>query len=167
MKETVNKSVEIPTKLSEMQKAILECLWNCKESYLCPAHTLNITTVSWFVAERFNRGHNDRIWDQKGAKIEVAKRINGKNLIRTFQMIENLHRQPKLLTPKHRASFSRSVKRLEDRGLIKRYVALRHEKRGDKWFLVWYVGDGRTRYLRLTNRGKEVCSKMLTVSKEK
>ena len=154
------------SKLSQQQKAILECLYKSykEPGFLPEGYWCHVGRLSWFVAHRFNRGHNHRVWDAKLAKVEVAKKLKGRDLAMAFYIIERGHRKPQLLTEKHRASFCRSLKRLEERGLIKRYVALKTEKRDGKWFWVWYVGDGRTQYVELTDKGIEVTRKMLTVS---
>jgi len=153
-----------------------------KGSSLWPPHVKNVSTVSWFVAHRFNRGHRDRIWDDKLHKLQLLQEAEER--IRTltdeegnfpseeareealkirdfyltvFRLIDGAHRQTQRLTEKHRASFSRTLKRLERRGLVECLVDLRVEQHGERWFWVPYVGDGRTRYVRLTAEGVKAC----------
>ena len=153
----MEEMVNILWKLSKIQKAILECLYTTK-GYWC-----HVRKISWFVADRFNRGHNDRIWDAKVAKIELSKKLKSEDLQMAFRIIDG-HQKSQLLTEKHRASLSRALKRLENRGLLERFVTAKIEERDGKSFWVFYVGYGKTCYVRLTERGKEACSKMLTVS---
>jgi len=154
MKEMVN----ISSKISKIQKAILECLYTTK-GFWC-----HVRKISWFVAERFNREHNDRIWDAKLAKIELSKKLKGQDFLMGCRIIEGSHQKPRLLTEKHRASLSRALKRLETRGFLERFVAVKMEERDGKHFWVFYVGYGKTCHVRLTDKGKDYCSKMLTVS---
>jgi len=167
------------SKLSRNQKAILECLHDSyTEPGLMPGgYWCHVRKLSWFVARRFNKGHGDKIWDPKQAKAKMIEEFKqetrdcfneqGKFVDEKAERKANMLAQEKLLlskiidsahkrallTGKHRASFSRSLKRLEQRGLIECYVALKTENRDGTWTWVWYGGDGRTVYAALTDRG--------------
>lgn len=182
------------SKLSKQQKAILEALyerykepcWFIPGGYWC--HT---STLSWDVARKFNQAHNDRIWDDKQHKLNLIEQEReetkdlidengmykdeesrekgirrGRALELIFLLIDNCHRKKERLTVKHRASFSRSLKRLQERGLVTCYTdsELKEEEGGLVW--VWYTGGRRNNYVKLTDKGIEVASQLLTVSGE-
>ncbi|MFX1453815.1 MAG: GIY-YIG nuclease family protein [Promethearchaeota archaeon] len=144
------------TKLSHQQKIILEEL--AKTRY----NSIWVSGLSWKVANRQNKGHNDRIWTSKGAlekeKADINKDIESgkskeeiKNKMKIFSImssfISQIHRKNSLLTRKHSASFSRSLKRLEDRNLI-----IRQRNCSEK-------GD-RTIRVSLSDKGKRLCIRL-------
>lgn len=144
--------------MSKEQKKILEVvLTNTTNKHDGKA---NIRAVSYFVAKELNKGDGDRIKfvskeaqerqrkeeeekqqrieeelkEQAAQSDETAKQalairhsFGGKKKRKTW--LEDKH----TLTSKHRASFSRSVKRLEDRGLIKKgFYPYQHIELTDK-----------------------------------
>ncbi len=90
--------------LSPQQRLILRLLVEASDE-------MRVERLSWAVAEAFDVEGN-RVWDQN-------------RLYETDQflaLVANLfHTKRRLLTPSHRASFSRSLRRLEDRGLLVRF----------------------------------------------
>ena len=161
--------------MSGQQTLILECLWRSR-SKIFPDHLCHVSIVSWYVAEKLNRGHGDRIWDDEEHKMrlieefreelreltddegnflseEAAKEACRRREAIIFKLIDGCHRQSRRLTEKHRASFHRAIKRLEARGLIERIVDLRSEEVDGEPRWVAYTGDGRTRYIALTQEG--------------
>ena len=112
----------VSKKLSKQQKAILEFLYkrvkgHCYKQYL-----------SWHIAEKFNKDHKDRIDDYTKASLEIMQEANEQDtlsdskfkLLYLKSIFLKSRRKKKRLTPKHRASLSRSIKRLEQRGLVER-----------------------------------------------
>lgn len=126
-------------KLSLMQKIILKFLVET-EGGGC-----YISELSWFIARMFNSEHGDRIWDateQKKQLLEEFQKNRSKEsyelTMATFRVIDIFHRKREMLTEKHRASFSRSLRRLDTRGLVERR------------------GGWRANYVKLTEFGCEV-----------
>lgn len=129
MEETVNIA-KSKKKLSKQQKAILEELSKIN------VHSLYISDLSWKIAERFNKENNDRIWSIKETiskeREELEKQIelgelseqqirNGYSYLSIGNIFNSsIHKKSNLLTAKHRASLSRSLKRLDERDLIYR-----------------------------------------------
>lgn len=113
-------------KLSLVQKVILAYLAD-NEDERC-----RIDELSWYVARVFNLEQGDRIWnarkqkeklleDFQKEKDEEVKHRKGKAAMLAFRLIDSCHRKKEILTEKHRASFSRSLSRLHDRGLVDLY----------------------------------------------
>lgn len=179
------------SKLSKMQKTILENLFSREVTspYLPSGYWVTITSLSWVVAEKFNNGHKDRIWDDQKQKEQLLERYTEntkdcfnedgnfkseqsrqkatteyKATMQICNIINLFHKKRKRLTLKHRVSFSRSLKRLENRKLVECYVDLRTEKEAGTWFWVWYKGSGRRKYVKLTVEGIKFCRQMLTVN---
>ena len=83
--------------------------------------------------------------------VEACRRREALSII--FKLIDGCHRKSRRLTEKHRASLHRALERLEARGLIERIVDLRSEEVDGEPRWVAYTGDGRTRYIALTQEG--------------
>ena len=124
---------KLSKRLSKQQKLILRLL------YEWPSHSLGVSTLSWYVAERLNERHNDRIWDSTSA-IEELRRENPEVAFLMAPIIRRAHRKRRVLTNKHSASFSRALRRLEKRCLV------RLER-----------GSRRCHQITLTALGLEVC----------
>jgi len=146
-------------KLSMQQKAILEVLAKNKRNIVW------VSYISWEIARKFNKTHNDRIWTLKGQErkeaIKLEKEIKENALTEDQIKARRLslsfadlfrtqsHRKKEKLTPKHRASFSRSLKELNiRRGLIE--CITHYNKEG----IVYGI---RTNYVFLTDKGKKAC----------
>lgn len=100
------------TKLSKQQKEILNALnTEHKKGY----KSIRIGRLSKNIARKFNKGQDDRIWNKSQAKLENPE-ISG--------LLDHLHKKQELLTKKHSASFSRSLTRLAERGLIEKQYRL-------------------------------------------
>ena len=152
-------------KLSIQQKAILEGLAKYNGNSI-----VWVSSLSWKIAQKFNKNHNDRIWtlkeQEKKEKIELEKDIKERNLsgeqIKARHLMSSFaqllrtssHRKKERLTPKHRASFSRSLKRLLLRGLIDCINSYKYNKEEKKMEIVY---SERTNYVFLTNKGKKAC----------
>lgn len=174
--------MRIPRKLSRQQKTILKSLYLEKGSFNWPRYLQHVSSTSWFVANNLNTRHKDRIWndavqkqliledtlnkinalsDDKSNFLSEEKRDEANSLVSTTiflgKIIDSYHRKTKRLTEKHRASFSRALKRLEDRGLIQRFVYLRKSYEGKRRKFSLQKGPGRTRYVMLTDAGIRVC----------
>jgi len=111
--------------LSKQEKAILDYLDRCGGS-------ASQYQISQEIAEQFNKGQNDRIWDRHAMKTET---INNLKTLKEagdyeeykielglanieFHLVDSIHRKDQILTGKHCASVSRSLRRLQERGLI-------------------------------------------------
>jgi len=128
--EKVGKSEQelkrkIPPRLSDQQKFILARLSQEGTGDVPERYFDWITSLSYDVAEEFGSGHKDRVFDR-----EVQHQINkqesssgAKTAAKiTGLLLEDTKSQNKVLTRKHRASFSRSLKKLKERGLIRTVV---------------------------------------------
>jgi hypothetical protein len=117
---------DIPPRLSDQQKFILA---DASSGDFQWGH---IASLSWDVAEEFGEGSKDRILDpdeeRKSSEdaFEYAEQLTddpekAEFLATTHMQMSNssLPDDP-ILTETHRASFSRSLKRLEDRELLER-----------------------------------------------
>lgn len=152
-------------KLSTQQKAILELI--CKESSI---EFVSSTYISREIAHRFNREDDNRILfsEKKIAKArekfeeDVKLRKLSKEQIKSEYMIlspmwefaEQMHRRKEILTQSHRASFSRSLKRLWYRGLIDCIGSYKFNRDKNVMEIVYTL---RTNYVFLTDKGKKVC----------
>lgn len=132
------------TKLSKQQKAILNILHEEKSK------SERIGSLSYKIARKFNKGHDDRIWNKE----QHIKKYHDDPFIKVFMR----NKQKENLTKKHRASFSRSLSRLEKRGLInKKYYPQRpitlaeYNRRYEEDPL--YVSKDRATHISLTKKG--------------
>jgi len=91
--------------LSAQEKAILEVLQQAED------HEVGYRILSWIIAERYDRDRS-RIWKYVPRE--------GRLSAMEAAFAHALHPKGKFLTPAHRASFSRSIRRLVSRGLIGR-----------------------------------------------
>ncbi|MFW9973226.1 MAG: hypothetical protein ACFFDF_23785 [Candidatus Odinarchaeota archaeon] len=168
---------KLSKKLSNQQKAILKYLYDHYENKFC-----HICNLSWHIAETFNTDQNKRIRDITKEKKKLNEQYNreSENLFNkngTFKdekahekwsmayasnlfglyFLEKTHRQKQLLTPTHRASLSRSLKRLwVKRHLIECITSYNKEE---------MISGNRTNYLFLTEKGKEVCRILFSENK--
>jgi len=165
--ETVNRQRQ--PKLSKLQKCILRNLATADDF-----RGENIRSLSWKVAEQtegFNT-KNMEAWRERRYKEIWQQMMKGEiseaDGYMSIALIKGSHKHPKhekVLTLKFRAAFARSLARLEKRGLILKLVDLKMEERNGEWFWVTYTGNGRTKRVKLTEKGKDVSNKMLTVSR--
>jgi len=143
--------MEIPPRLSEQQKFILgwmnnkeEKKWDRRLSFAevtdsKPTHTpeADIVELSWAVANEFNTEHKDRIFSSYEETEEHADKQGLEKdspEVETFARILMIEKdQNRTLTPSHRSSVTRSLSRLEERGLIERR----------KWYCVLLTDEGR------------------------
>jgi len=173
-------TVKIPRKLSKQQKLILQ------EIAGSGALGVRISSLSRKIAEELGEGHGDRIWDmdeqmkrnreetlekldelsnENGSfpdeeSEEEANRLTKRQLL-LQRFVPQVHRKKKLLEPSHRASFSRSLRRLEERGLIRRIIDVKFDFERDENGephpkITHIVGDGRTTRVWPTEYGRRV-----------
>ena len=135
-----------------------------------------VKVTSWFVAQRFNQEHqNGRILDRKKLflqhatdvislrkKMESApddenleKELRALTLVLELMLIYPV-RKTKTLKSKHSASFSRSIRRLEERGMILRITRFENPHINVLNIYTKKKKVQRTRYLYLTNKGVTV-----------
>ena len=175
-KQTVKISTHLgrlkkPRKLSKMQKAILKSLYRDKGRYTEVAYLQPIGVTSRNVAQPFNKEQskheqdNDRVLSQyvseitslfkrlesdpqdKNLKVHPLIHLIGLELARNHLLLKS-----NTLSPKHSASFSRSIRRLEERGLLMRVT--RFELKDHLLNIYTKNTDvQRTRYLFLTAEG--------------
>jgi len=173
-------TVKIPRKLSKQQKLIL------REIADSSAWGIRISSLSHRIAEELGEGHGDRIWDMdeqmKKNREETLERLDElsdddgnfpdkeseeeanrltKRQLLLQKFVPQIHRKNKLLEPSHRASFSRSLRRLEERGLIRRVKDIefdfKRDENGEPHPKVTHiVGDGQTTRVWPTERGRKV-----------
>ena len=118
------------TKLSKQEKAILTLIYKkILEDSQSQKYPINIRGLSKNIAKIFNKGN---------------KRIKK-------------HGYNKYLTPSHRASFSRSLRRLEKRGLL-----IRSNKDGE----ITKVTHKKTVTVILTKKGIAVCQKLFNLNNQ-
>ena len=154
------------SKLSRMQKTTLKHLKDTGK------HGIYVTTLSHLVAEELDKD-GDKILDRGKAKQGVIRDMekgkisveHGKLFLELHRMREKNYRtKERVLSSSFRASFSRSLKRLEKRGLIESIVKAECEIDGQ---LYHYIrGDGKTNRVILTEKGKETAKK-LTLEKKR
>ena len=156
--ETVN--ITWDKKLSQLQKAILRKLggsdkfWGLRYDYL-----------SWELARELEQNlgafiDNRKVWREQKLKELAEKRRSGEfttkdTLIESYFYRKRRGQKDERLTPKWCSSFSRSVKRLEERGFLYRVVEMKIERRDVNRFWVAYTGSGRTSRVVLEAKGRE------------
>lgn len=154
--------------LSKQQKAILEIIYEYTDEH----HTVTRSKeVSWKIAERFNKGHNDRIFDWEKHKAKLRKERQKRTTTTEGDKLSDAiggfllsYNYGKFLTNKHSASMSRSVKRLIERGLIKGFddseVGYRTPRKEKRVRYIYPAQKGhKLGYLGLTDKGREWCEK--------
>ncbi len=133
------------SKLSKQQKEILR--------YIEPLDFVPIKSVSWYIAKKFNNENDNKIWSSNKQQIRFIKEMKeeknhdkdfGARLLAKSYLIGHIHKQESLLKNSHSASFSRSLRLLDNRGLI---------------FKIYGKGK-RTVYLGLTDKGKKVLERL-------
>ncbi len=156
------------SKLSRHQKAILQIL---EEEIKDDFWGFPITMLSRIAAHRLETEPGSYVvnrleWRKRRRSEEVNRFHSGEIDVKTLDM--ELHflrdtprKKAETLTEKWRATFSRSLKRLEARGLIERISWIRTEQREGKSYHVQYVG-GRTHRIVLTPEGKELTESLKT-----
>lgn len=159
MRETVNNSQQVyDKKLSKLQKAILRKLDESDKFW-----GLRVDLLSWELARELENGSNNienrKEWRQRRRNEEARRfkkgEINCEALNMMLYFMRDGNKKDETLTAKWRASFSRSLTRLQDRGFIYRVVEMKIEKRNGKSFWVAYVGDGRTKRVVLEPEGRK------------
>jgi len=129
--------------LGQMERAILAEL---------PSDEMGwpVSYVAWQVARRLGWG----IWtlDNHMAKLrrdQEEGKLTPEQYALLARMVPYLHRKhPKKLERKFSASFSRALKRLEQKGLVDRFQESAFERRGDTLFHVLYKVKGAPRHCR-------------------
>ena len=156
------------SKLSRHQKAILQIL---EEEIKDEFWGIPVTMLSRIAAKRLEKVpgryvENRLEWRERRRSEEVNRFHRGEIDVKTLNL--ELHflrdtprKKAETLTEKWRATFSRCLKRLETRGLIKRISWIRREERDGKWYQVQYVG-GRTYRIVLTLEGRELTESLKT-----
>ncbi len=151
------------SKLSRHQETILQILAEeiKDEFWGVPVTMLSRIAAHRLETEPGNYIFNRQEWRKRRRSEEVNRfkkgEIDAKTLnLELFFLGNNPRKLSETLTEKWRATFSRCLKRLEDRGLITRIGEIRYEtlKDGKKYF-VRYLG-GRTRRVVLTPEGREI-----------
>lgn len=144
------------SKLSRQQKAIIGYLHQNQDE----DGPISIRKVSRHVAESFSKDHRDRIVNRD---MYIAKRIESIEdpsltpLATKMWMEKRRRMKVSTLTPAHRASVSRSIRRLRDRGIIEGFADrnfMSHSSRPRH--RPSYRAEGCDRFFRLTERGREV-----------
>ena len=156
---------ELPPRLSDQQKFILADVTygGFEWSY--------ISHLSWDVAEEFGEGSKDRILDPEEERkssqeaFEFAERLTDDpeqaEFIATthMQMANSSLPDEAILTETHRASFSRSLKRLEDRELLERKMVKQTVVDGERK-RVEDIFSSRNSLVVLTDDGKGAAEKI-------
>jgi len=129
--------------LSKQQKTILKILYKKKDKRILSS------SLTWAIAEKFNKNHNNRIYNLKEERLKYRKEHPPISSIdRSTYIIADLIYKPKkdrILTNNHSASMSRSIKRLITRSLI------------EKWH-----PNGYLLQYQLTPKGLEYCEKFFS-----
>ncbi len=156
----------IQSKLSRHQRTILQML---AEEIKDEFWGFPITMLSRMAARRLETEPGSYVenrleWRKRRRSEEVNRFHKGEVDVGTLEMeLHFLRDSPRklaeTLTEKWRATFSRTLKRLEARGLIKRISWIRTEKREGKSYHVQYVG-GRMHRVCLTPEGREIGERM-------
>ena len=156
------------SKLSRHQKGILQIL---AEEIKDDFWGIPITMLSRIAAKRLEKVPGSYVenrleWRERRRSEEVNRFKKGEIDVKTLDLeLHFLRDSPRklaeTLTEKWRATFSRCLKRLENRGLIKRISWIRQEERDGKWYQVQYVG-GRTYRIVLTPEGRELTESLKT-----
>ena len=161
MKETVNNALQVCVKkLSKLQRAILRKLDGSDKFW-----GLRVDLLSWELARELDNGSSNYIenmkeWRARRRKEEISQfkngEINREDLKMMLYFLGDGNKKDERLTAKWRASFSRSLKRLDDRGFLYRVVEMKIQK-DDKGKSFWhsYIGDGRTKRVVLEPKGRK------------
>lgn len=158
------------SKLSRHQKVILLILLEeIKDEFW----GFPITMLSRMAARRLETEpgsyvENKLEWRKRRRSEEVSRFHKGEIDVGDLEMMlyflrDGPGRLAETLTEKWRATFSRSLKRLETRGLITRISWIRTERREGKSYHVQYVG-GRTYRVVLTPEGKALAGMIAEIS---
>lgn len=157
--ETVNILI-LDNKLSRLQKAILRKLQGSDKFW-----GLRFDLLSWELARELEKTTGDFIdnrkaWREQQLKKLAEKRRSGEFTTKDALIESHFYRKrprqkDERLTPKWCSSFSRAVKRLEERGFLYRVVKMKLEDRDGKSFWVAYTGSGRTSRIVLGSEGHE------------
>ena len=136
--------------LSQLQKNIIKIMdREIKDSFW----GIPVTTLSWIVAKE-TQTQRDKNYIPRNRRIQLIQQKAMKREIEIGIAPFLMSRvKTDKLTNSFRSSFSRSLKRLEERGIIKR-MQLELEKCGDKNFWVQYVNVKRAH--RVTFKEKQV-----------
>lgn len=127
-------------RLSKQQKFILVRLLQEGVGGIPERYSDAISFLSWDVAEEFNRGHRDRIFDRK-IQLEIFKQKSDWSAVNIMEMMLRAESmQDRTLTKKHRTSFSRSLRRLRERGLV--YLGIGSIGDAPKRKTIWLTEEG-------------------------
>ncbi|KXB06042.1 hypothetical protein AKJ51_04325 [candidate division MSBL1 archaeon SCGC-AAA382A20] len=169
---------KIQQHLSKQQKAILKVLAD-EDLEMNPSNGRfdkfveilpigkRVNALSLKIAREFNGEYGDRMNNRKEKLEELVDRAKeGNNETDVEEDITNVlgaffheggRHKNKVLTSKHRASFSRSLKRLEDKGLIERVYDTKFDSDKDNArYIKKEENDCKTQRAILTERGREV-----------
>ena len=143
--ETVNIVVR-DKKLSRLQRTILRELDNSDEFW-----GIQVTALSWSIAKETQEKRDENyIPEERRKQLIYQSVMSGKmEQMGGSMALSRIHGD--LLTPKFRVSFSRALKRLYDRGFIKRITKVKLED----GFWVSYSGGGYTRRVVLEDAGRK------------
>jgi hypothetical protein len=130
-------------KLSKMQKAILLELLSSEAGF--HGRWVPIGYLSWRVIRRL--GNPRHVWDMERAARELAREDPAAARV-IAPLLPLLHRQRQLQTESFRAAFSRSLRRLKERGLVE----------------LWGWGRRKT-MARLTEAGRAAAAQLSTAAK--
>jgi len=147
-------------KLSQLQKTILRKLDGSDKFW-----GLRFDLLSWELARELEQSLGDFIdnrkaWREQKLKELEEKRRNGEFttkdvLIESYFYRKRPRQKDERLTPKWRSSFSRSIKRLKERGFLYRVTKMKIEDRNGKSFWVAYTGGGYTSRVVLEDGGRK------------
>lgn len=141
------------SKLSKLQKAILTALKDSDEFW-----GNRVTYLAHEIAKRMEKRRDENIIYKERRKQLIYQKVMKGEMEADWGYFAMDRIQGDLLTPKFRATFSRSLKRLEQRGLINRIVYMGSEERNGESYWVQYslFGNKRTCRVILTKTGREV-----------
>lgn len=141
--ETVNTVVN-DKKLSHLQKTILRSLDGSDEFWGVP-----VKKLSWRVARDTQEKRDENYIPKERRRQLIYQSVMSGEMdqVGGIMALNRIHGD--LLTPKFRVSFSRALKRLYERGFIKRITEMKIED----GFWVSYSGGGYTRRVVLEDDG--------------
>lgn len=165
-------NINIKHRMSRLQRTIIAVLQKFSADpdknhyyYFYEVQAMWTTELSWLVAERYGN-HSVLTWNEwqdsfYKRQSELYKELSQKDesaakkmLNSAFDIFEKhtcyYKRQDKWLRPKFSASFSRSLKNLENKGLIKR------AKQSSAYLENWCITRPRTIAVKLTELGRKI-----------
>lgn len=141
------------TKLSQQQKAILAelCDWMEKlpdEEYP-DGYLVYYPKLSVAIAKRLDE-EGDRIENQQ----ENIRQLEYEGKHELAQISRQHTEKDEVLTAKHRSSFARSIRRLEERGFVERVPETKQDYIDGSFEIRPTTGDGYTKHVLITEDGK-------------